>query len=122
MTMNSLRSALCTLLIGLAAPLASLAQTSTPPSSALLERLKSLYPATRFGTVSPTPWLGVFEVAMGNNIAYVDETGQFFLFGHLYDMKGQRDLTADRKDTLTRIDFAEKVSISSSPSPEPSSV
>ena len=106
MTMNSLRSALCALLIGLAAPLASLAQTSTPPSSDLLERLKSLYPATRFGTVSPTPWLGVFEVAMGNNIAYVDETGQFFLFGHLYDMKGQRDLTAERKDTFIRIDFA----------------
>ena len=106
MTMNSLRSMLCTLLIGLAAPLASVAQTGAPPSSGLLERLRTLYPATRFGTVSPTPWLGVFEVAMGNNIAYVDETGQFFLFGHLYDMKAQRDLTAERKDMLTRIDFA----------------
>ena len=106
MTMNSLRTTLCTLLIGLAVPVASVAQTSTPPSAALLERLKTLYPATRFGTVSATPWLGVFEVAMGANIAYVDETGQFFLFGHLYDMKGQRDLTAERKDTLTRIDFA----------------
>lgn len=106
MTMNSLRSTLCTLLIGLALPAASLGETSAPPSAALLERLKTLYPATRFGAVSPTPWLGVFEVAMGNNIAYVDETGQFFLFGHLYDMKGQRDLTAERKETLTRIDFA----------------
>ncbi len=106
MTMNSLRTTLCTLLIGLAVPLASVAQTSAPPSAALLERLKTLYPATRFGTVSATPWLGVFEVAMGANIAYVDETGQFFLFGHLYDMKAQRDLTAERKDTLTRIDFA----------------
>lgn len=105
MTMNRLRSTLCTLLIGLGLPAASLAQTSTPPSAALVERLKTLYPATRFAAVSPTPWLGVFEVAMGNNIAYVDETGQFFLFGHLYDMKGQRDLTAERKETLTRIDF-----------------
>ena len=103
--MNSLRNTLCTLLIGLALPAASLAQTEGPPSAALLERLETLYPATRFGAVSPTPWLGVFEVAMGNNIAYVDETGQFFLFGHLYDMRGQRDLTAERKETLTRIDF-----------------
>ena len=87
--MNSLRSMLCTLLIGLTLPAASFGETSTPPSAALLERLKTLYPATRFGAVSPTPWLGVFEVAMGNNIAYVDETGQFFLFGHLYDMKAQ---------------------------------
>src|SRR5690606_34858829 len=29
-----------------------------------------------------------------------------FLFGHLFDMKTQRDLTAERKDTLARIDFA----------------
>jgi len=27
-------------------------------------------------------------------------TGQYFLFGHFYDMKTQRDLTAERKDSL----------------------
>jgi thiol:disulfide interchange protein DsbC len=106
MTINSVRSALCALLVGLTLPAASAAQTSAPPSVALLERLKALYPATRFGGVAATPWPGVFEVAMGNNLAYVDETGQYFLFGHLFDMKAQRDLTAERKDTLIRIDFA----------------
>jgi thiol:disulfide interchange protein DsbC len=103
---NSVRSALCALLVGLTLPAASGAQTSAPPSVALLERLKTLYPATRFGGVVATPWPGVFEVAMGNNLAYVDETGQYFLFGHLFDMKAQRDLTAERKDALVRIDFA----------------
>jgi thiol:disulfide interchange protein DsbC len=68
--------------------------------------LQSLYPATRFGAVNATPWPGVFEVVMGANLAYVDESGQYFLFGHLYDMKAQRDITAERKDTLARIDFA----------------
>jgi thiol:disulfide interchange protein DsbC len=43
---------------------------------------------------------------MGSNLAYVDESGQFFLFGHLYDMKAQRDLTAERRDSLMRVDFA----------------
>lgn len=43
---------------------------------------------------------------MGANLAYVDASGQYFLFGHLYDMKAQRDLTAERKDTLARIDFS----------------
>ncbi len=42
---------------------------------------------------------------MGANLAYVDESGQYFLFGHLYDMKSQRDLTAERKDTWRAIDF-----------------
>jgi thiol:disulfide interchange protein DsbC len=48
----------------------------------------------------------VFEVVMGTNLAYVDTSGRFFLFGHLFDMQAQRDLTAERKDALTRIDFA----------------
>ena len=69
------------------------------------KRLQTQYPSTRFGAVNTTPWPGVFEVVMGANLAYVDLSGQYFLFGHLYDMKSQRDLTAERKDTLARIDF-----------------
>ena len=68
-------------------------------------RLEALYPATHFGAIHPTPWPGVFEVVMGANIAYVDASGQFFLFGHLYDMQAQRDLTAEHQDALARIDF-----------------
>ena len=85
------------------------AQPSQPPTTpelpSLTGRLQALYPSTRFGEIRPTPWPGVFEVAMGANLAYVDASGQYFLFGHLYDMKAQRDLTAERKDTLARIDF-----------------
>lgn len=87
----------------------ALAQPSQPPTTpeltSLTGRLQALYPSTRFGEIRPTPWPGVFEVAMGANLAYVDASGQYFLFGHLYDMKAQRDLTAERKDTLARIDF-----------------
>ena len=74
-------------------------------ASAMGSRLQALYPSTRFGAVNPTPWPGVFEVVMGTNLAYVDQSGQYFLFGHLYDMKSQRDLSAERKDQLARIDF-----------------
>ncbi len=71
----------------------------------LAQRLQALYPSTRFGAIHPTAWAGVYEVAMGTNLAYVDASGQYFLFGHLYDMKSQRDLTAERKDSLARVDF-----------------
>ena len=74
-------------------------------ATAMVSRLQALYPSTRFGAVNPTPWPGVFEVVMGTNLAYVDQSGQYFLFGHFYDMKAQRDLTAERKDLLARIDF-----------------
>lgn len=82
--------------------------SAVPTASATGEmgnRLQALYPSTRFGAINPTPWPGVFEVVMGANLAYVDESGQYFLFGHLYDMKSQRDLTAERKDSISTIDF-----------------
>ena len=93
-----------------AGPSATAYAQQSPPQTpaeiaALSARLQAAYPSTRFGEIRPTPWPGVFEVAMGANLAYVDASGQYFLFGHLYDMKVQRDLTAERKDTLARIDF-----------------
>jgi thiol:disulfide interchange protein DsbC len=86
---------------------AQVASSTSPAAAGLAERLQALYPSTRFGSVNPTPWSGVFEVVMGTNLAYVDATGQYFLFGHFYDMKAQRDLTAERKDNLSRVDFAQ---------------
>ena len=108
MTISKLRNALCLCLLGASCtlPLPASAQTAAPTANSIAERLQSLYPATRFGAVNTTPWPGVFEVVMGANLAYVDESGQYFLFGHLFDMKAQRDLTAERKDAQTRVDFA----------------
>ena len=106
MTISSFRSALWLCLLGATFALPSAAQTGAPAPTSIAERLQALYPATRFGAVNTTQWPGVFEVVMGANLAYVDETGQFFLFGHLYDMKTQRDLTAERKDSLARVEFA----------------
>ena len=65
-----------------------------PAATALLHKLKELYPATRFTSVSGTPIDGVYEVVMGQNIAYVGSDGRHFLFGHLFDMRTQEDLTA----------------------------
>ena len=81
------------------------AAAASADASTLVERLQALYPSTRFGAIHPTAWPGVFEVAMGANLAYVDATGRYFLFGHLYDMRQQRDLSAERKDAMARIDF-----------------
>jgi thiol:disulfide interchange protein DsbC len=88
-----------------AAATAAAAPDTLATTSEIGSRLQALYPSTRFGAVNPTQWPGVFEVVMGTNLAYVDQSGQYFLFGHLYDMKAQRDMTAERKDLLARIDF-----------------
>ena len=103
---NRIRSTLAALTLGAALATSSAARDPTDSSSHMLQRLKSLYPATQFGAVSATPLPGIYEVVLGNQLAYVDGSGQYFLFGHLYDMKAQRDITAERKDLLARIDFA----------------
>jgi len=105
MTRTRLISAIALCLFAIVSALPAVSQTRAP-AVALAERLQSLYPATRFGDINVTPWPGVFEVVMGTNLAYVDASGQYFLFGHLYDMKAQRDLSAERKESIGRIDFA----------------
>lgn len=69
-------------------------------------RLKELYPATKISAVRESPVPGVYEVVMGRNVAYSDESGRYMIFGHLYDMQAQRDLTAEVKDELNKIDVA----------------
>lgn len=94
-----------TLLAGIA--VTSLAWAGDPDTIARIEAaLKAAYPATSFRDVRPTPLPGIYEVSMGRNLAYVGSDGRYFLFGHLYDMREQRDLTADRLEAARRIDFA----------------
>ena len=87
-------------------PLYSVA-ASVPVVPEMVARLKSLYPNTQFASISPSPVAGLTEVVMGENVAYVDGSGRYFLFGHLYDMQEGKDLTAalPAKET-PRIDFA----------------
>ena len=54
-----------------------------------------------------TPLPGVYEAVMGDNVAYVGSDGRHFLFGHLFDMRTQTDLTAGklaarRSETMMR--------------------
>lgn len=71
----------------------------------LLEALKSRYPGTKFTDVKESGLNGIYEVYMGKNIAYTDRDGRFFLFGHLFDMTAQRDITAERQEAANRLDF-----------------
>ena len=69
-------------------------------------KLQALYPKTKFQQVNKTAINGLTEVVMGQNIAYVDTTGRYFLFGKLYDMKEQRDMTTSRMEEVQKVDMA----------------
>lgn len=68
-------------------------------------RIKQMYPSTTFNEVRATVLPGLFEITMGRNVAYTDAEGRYFLFGHLFDMKTQQDLTASHVEALTKVDF-----------------
>lgn len=75
-------------------------------------RLKDRVQAMTAGKVRPdaiarTPVPGIFEVRAGLDVFYVDATGQYaFVEGHLLDLKAGRDLTRERIEEASRIDFA----------------
>ena len=67
-----------------------------PSVESVMENLKQRYPKTTFRSVSETQLPGIYEVAMGKNVAYVEESARYFIFGHLFDMDTQKDLTAEK--------------------------
>lgn len=62
----------------------------------MLDKLRVKYPNTQFDQVTPSEIKGLYEIKMGRNVAYTNSEGRFFLFGHLFDMQTQTDLTEQR--------------------------
>ncbi len=69
----------------------------------LPERLPSF---PKIDEVSKTPIPGVWEVRMGTELVYSDETGNHLIQGSIIDTRSKIDLTQARIDKLTAIDFA----------------
>lgn len=98
--------AILSLATGILLANASFAQVS--PDTALFEqRLKQQYPSTTFKSIRTTPIAGIFEVQMGENIAYIDASARYFMFGRLYDMPQQQDLTEGRLAEINKVDVSQ---------------
>lgn len=81
----------------------SAASAADPTAAVVLARLRKRYPATRFDAVRASEIGGLYEVVMGRNIAYVEPQGRYFVFGHIYDLPANTDLTASRVSTLQAV-------------------
>jgi thiol:disulfide interchange protein DsbC len=69
----------------------------------LADRMPNL---PKIDEITKTPMPGLYEVRMGTELLYSDETGNFLVDGTLYDTHGKVDLTKARIDKLTAVDFA----------------
>lgn len=98
-------------LLGLAACLVTASFNVTAQADPALvvfeQRLKQQYPGTNFKNVRATPATGIYEVQMGDNLAYVDASARYFMFGRLYDMPEQQDLTEIRLGEINRVNVGQ---------------
>lgn len=69
----------------------------------LAERLPNL---PRIDEVSKTPVPGLYEVRVGTDVLYTDAEGNYLIQGQIIDTKARRNLTEERVNKLTAIDFA----------------
>ena len=68
--------------------------------------VEASYPKFKVDKVTKTPYAGLYEVFMGGQIIYTDEKLTFLIAeGRLVDPKTKKDITGERLEELTRIDF-----------------
>ncbi|WP_335956252.1 DsbC family protein [Acinetobacter bereziniae] len=70
----------------------------------LEQNLKTKYPEIEVKSVQNSPIKDVYEVYMGGRIVYTNEEAKYFFVGNLIDLKEQKNLTAEREQTLKSID------------------
>ena len=79
-------------------------QATEAGAQALMARLRQQQPNTRIDSVKPSQLPGLYEVQMGRNVAYVEPSGRYAVFGHMWDLEKGQNLTAERQADLDRID------------------
>lgn len=92
---------------------AALAGCATTPSAAVMpaqadkaalkaanEGIRKTLRKTTVSAVKPTPIPGLFEVIAGHNVFYADKRARYLVFGHIYRLRDQKDLTQAAIDKL----------------------
>lgn len=70
------------------------------------KNLESRFPGIQVNSVAPSPIKGVFEVVVqGSQVIYTDADAHYLMEGALVDTVTKRNLTEEKVQELTRVDF-----------------
>jgi thiol:disulfide interchange protein DsbC len=58
-------------------------------------------------SVTKTPYSGLYELKIGNEIVYSDAEGKYVFIGRVIDVETSKDITQARMDELNRIKFTD---------------
>ena len=94
--------------LALLAPILALAQAAEPAgklaSEAIFERtLEGRLGGVKVDAVAKTPYLGLYEVRLDNEILYTDEKMNYIFSGNIIDGKSMQNLTEKRLRDLSAI-------------------
>ncbi|WP_036596882.1 DsbC family protein [Ottowia thiooxydans] len=91
------------LLLAMAFALPVMAQTQ---EAAIRKNLAERIPAlAQIDEITKTAMPGLFEVRVGTDILYTDAEGNYLIQGSLLDTRNRKNLTDERVEKLTAIDF-----------------
>ncbi len=87
--------------------LGAFATVAMADEASVKKAVEAAYPRFKVESVTKTGYAGLYEVFMGGQIIYTDEKMTFLIAeGHLVDPKTKKDITGDRLEELTKIDFS----------------
>jgi thiol:disulfide interchange protein DsbC len=74
--------------------------------ASIRKAMQTIFPKVKIESVTKTAYADLYEVYVGDQIVYTDESFTFLIAeGRLMDVKTKKDITAVRMDELSRIDF-----------------
>jgi thiol:disulfide interchange protein DsbC len=75
--------------------------------ASLRKAIEAAYPKVRIENITKTNYAGLYEVFLDGQIVYTDEKFSFLIAeGRLVEPKTRRDITGERMDELTKVNFA----------------
>ena len=75
--------------------------------TSLKKTIEAAYPKIKVESIKKTTYSGLYEVYFGGQIVYTDEKFSFLIAeGRLVDSKTKKDVTTERLQDLSRIDFS----------------
>ncbi|MES2182093.1 MAG: DsbC family protein [Pseudomonadota bacterium] len=87
--------------------LSTFATLAVADEASVKKAVEAAYPKFKVDNVTKTAYAGLYEVFMGGQIIYTDEKMTFLIAeGHVVDPKTKKDITSERLEDLTRVDFS----------------
>jgi thiol:disulfide interchange protein DsbC len=83
-----------------------LASAAHAGENEIRQSLQSKFPGIgKIEHIVKTPYAGLYEIVIGDQLLYTDEHGKYIFEGSVIDAKSHRDLSDERRRVLFAIDF-----------------